>query len=140
MTTQPWRGHFARFLAVGACGFIVDAACFQLLFKSGGGLVYSRLISAAIAITFTWFLNRRYVFGTTGVNRSGPEYGRHVVVQLGGLAINFAVYFALLATLPGFRTVPVLALAAGSAVALAFNFVASRWWAFRLRPTNRQES
>lgn len=140
MTSLPWQGHFARFLAVGTCGFIVDAACFQLLFEAGGGLVYSRLISAAVAISVTWLLNRRYVFRTTDINRSGPEYGRHVVVQLGGLAVNFAVYFGFIAVFPGLRTMPLLALAAGSAVALAFNFAGSRWWAFRPRSVLRQDS
>lgn len=90
-----------------------------------------RLISASIAITLTWYLNRRLVFRTQQSNAMGSEYGRYVVVQVIGLLVNLVVYFMALAILPVLRNVPVMAIALGAAAALLFNFLGARCWAFR---------
>lgn len=138
MTLRSTRSLLARFMAVGGAGFALDALSFQLLFSAGGGLVVSRLASAAIAITLTWFLNRHFVFRTHAINRMGAEYSRYLAVQTVGLAVNFGVYFLMLDVFTPLQTVPIVALAAGAAAALAFNFLGARLWAFRLesaRPT-----
>lgn len=133
IASRQSRALFFRFLAVGGCGFVVDVVSFQLIFEAGGGLVYSRLASAAIAITLTWYLNRHFVFRTGNVNARGREYGRYLGVQLTGLAVNFGVYFLTLALIPALRAIPVVALAAGAAAALLFNYLGAKWWAFRVR-------
>ena len=132
MMLRPNARLLARFVAVGGCGFALDALSFQLIFLAGGGLVLSRLLSAAISITLTWYLNRKLVFRTDAVNRKGPEYGRYLGVQAVGLAVNFGVYFLMLEAFVALRAVPILALAAGAAAALTFNFLGARLWAFRL--------
>lgn len=133
IVSRQSRALFRRFLAVGGCGFVIDVICFQLMFEAGGGLVLSRIGSAAIAITATWYLNRHFVFETRNVNASASEYGRYLGVQLSGLAVNFGVYFTMLKVFPALRSIPVLALAAGAAVALIFNFLGAKWWAFRVQ-------
>lgn len=132
MFAEITRGIFVRFLAVGGCGFTIDVLSFQLIFTVGGGLVASRLLSATIAITLTWYLNRRLVFQTHAVSAKGPEYARYLTVQLIGLAVNFGIYFTMLASFPELQSIPVFALAAGATAALAFNFVGARYWAFRI--------
>ena len=132
MTQQSTRSLLGRFIAVGGCGFAIDAASFQLIFISGGGLIVSRISSAALAITLTWYLNRHLVFRTHAINRKGPEYGRYLGVQTVGLAVNFGIYFLMLALFPTLQAIPIVALAAGAGTALTFNFLGARWWAFRL--------
>jgi len=131
MTLQSTRSLLARFMAVGGSGFAIDALSFQLIFSAGGGLIVSRVASAALAITLTWYLNRHFVFRTHAVNRMGTEYSRYLAVQTVGLAVNFGVYFLLLSVFVSLRTVPIVALAAGAAAALTFNFLGARLWAFR---------
>lgn len=106
------------------------------MFAAGGGLVIPRLISAAVAITFTWYLNRRLVFLTHDSSEMVSEYGRYFAVQIMGLLVNLAVYFPALAIFPALRSVPIVAIALGAAGALLFNFVGARWWAFRRREQN----
>ena len=132
MSRPATRTLLARFMAVGGCGFAIDVLSFQLIFSAGGGLILSRVLSATVAITLTWYLNRHLVFETHGVNRKGPEYGRYLGVQTIGLAVNFGVYFIALQLIPSLRSIPVIALAAGAAAALTFNFLGARLWAFRL--------
>jgi putative flippase GtrA len=131
MTAGPTRTLLAGFLSVGALGFLLDVSVFQVLFMFGYGPIASRIVSAGAAITLTWYLNRRHVFRTAQISRSGPEYARYVVSQSGGLAVNFAVYLALLDGVQVLREVPVLALCGGALVAITFNFLGARYWAFR---------
>jgi len=126
---------FPAFLAVGGIGFVVDAGILALLVHGYGWGDYSaRGISFAIAVTVTWYLNRRFVFsaGRTGNRRS--EYTRYLGVQGTGMAINFLVYSLCIATNETMDTWPVLALAVGSAVALLFNYAGSRIFVFTGKP------
>ena len=131
MTASPTRTLLAGFLSVGAFGFLLDVSVFQALFMLGYGPIAARIVSSGAAITLTWYLNRRHVFRTAQTSRSGPEYARYVLIQSGGLAVNFGVYLALLNSMQVLREVPVLALCGGALVAITFNFLGARYWAFR---------
>ena len=131
MISTVTRKLLARFLSVGGLGFLLDVGVFQLFYSQGQGPVRSRLVSAAAAITLTWYLNRRLVFRTSQVNRSAPEYARYVTVQAAGLVINLGVYLVLLDRVSMLRQMPVLALCGGAAAAIVFNFLGARYWAFR---------
>ena len=131
MTAGPTRALLAGFLSVGVLGFLLDVSVFQTLFMFGYGAIASRIVSAGAAITLTWYLNRRHVFRTAETSRSGPEYARYLIIQSAGLAVNFAVYLALLNGVQILREVPVVALCGGALVAITFNFLGVRYWAFR---------
>ncbi len=131
MTVSPTHTLLAGFLSVGALGFLLDVSVFQALFMLGYGPIAARIVSSGAAITLTWYLNRRHVFRTAQKSRSGPEYARYVLIQSGGLAVNFGVYLALLNSMQVLREVPVLALCGGALVAITFNFLGARYWAFR---------
>ncbi len=45
--------------------------------------------------------------------------------------MNFAVFLALLNGVQVLREVPVVALCGGALVAITFNFLGARYWAFR---------
>ncbi len=131
MTATPTRTLLAGFLSVGALGFLLDVSVFQTLFIFGYGAIAARIVSAGAAITLAWYRSRRHVFRTAQTSRSGPEYARYLLVQTAGLAVNFGVFLALLSGVQVLREVPVIALCGGALVAITFNFLGARYWAFR---------
>ena len=130
--TMTGQAILPRFLVVGGCGFLLDAGIFQALVSADVGPIGARVVSAAAAITLTWYLNRRHVFRTHGVNRHGPEYLRYLSVQTFGLVINFGTFLILVTRVEAFRAMPLLALCAGAGLAIAFNFLGARYWAYRV--------
>jgi putative flippase GtrA len=119
--------QFASFSAVGAIGFLIDAGVFfALTALLTWSILAARTLSASASISATWAMNRATTFADSRSPRRGPEFVRYVVVQLGGLAVNFGVFALALWIAEPLRRMPVAALAIGSAAALAFNFVSAR--------------
>jgi putative flippase GtrA len=133
--TRPMKHRLAevlRFGIVGGIGFLVDAGVLMLLTGPfGWPPLPSRIASFPPALTATWILNRLWTFRNTGGKRAaGPQYAIYAGIQLTGMAINFIVYAALVSFGGLFVAQPVLALAAGSIVAMGFNYLVSRRFAF----------
>jgi len=127
--TPPPLQRFASFAGVGAIGFIVDAGILSALVQGWGWSHYTaRALSFAAAVTVTWALNRRFVFSRT--RDAGREYRAYFGVQAVGAAINLGTYVAVIAIVPALARWPVLPLAAGSALALVFNYSAAARWVF----------
>ena len=101
--------RIAGFLAVGAVGFVVDAAILWLLLDlTSIGPFAARLVSVGTALATTWLLNRRFTFGPSrrSLAAEGTRYGG---VSMATSAANYLVYSALLMAFPAFP--PLLALA-----------------------------
>lgn len=135
--------RFGAFAVVGGIGFLVDAGVLTALVNGFGINPYAaRAVSFAAAVTATWWLNRSWTFGNrneacgdvpkaTGVvSRIAAEYARYVGVQTTGALINLGVYALCVAADPALAAYPILPLAAGSAVALLYNYAASRRFVF----------
>ena len=124
---------FLRFCAVGAAGFALDAGVLiALLAVYPEAVIGARLVSILAALTLTWALNRRHTFGSDDPKRFA-EWSRFAGVNGLGAAINFTVYTCLLYAVPGLA--PLAALAAGSALALVFNYLGSRRFVFTGGPS-----
>ena len=122
---------FPTFIIVGGIGFIIDASILSILVHGyGWGDYTARIVSFAVAVTATWYLNRRYVFYARKTLDRRREFSRYLAVQLTGMAINFLAYSLCIANVEIMDQWPVLALAVGSAVALVFNFVGARLFVF----------
>ena len=122
-------GRFPSFVVVGGLGFLVDAAILSLLVHVWDWPPYAaRVLSFAPAVTVTWYCNRRWVFSRT--KDAAREYGAYITVQTVGAAINLGVFALLIAVVPSLAQLPLVPLAAGSAVALLFNYSAARRWVF----------
>ena len=120
--------RFMRFCAVGAAGFCTDAGVlFGLLSVFPDRFLAARLISIGTALTLTWALNRRHTFGSSDPRRLA-EWSRFAGINACGAALNFTLYAALLHSWPWLS--PLLALAAGSALALIFNYLGTRQFVF----------
>ena len=128
--------ELASFAAVGGVGFVVDGG---LLWATtsflGWGPILARGLSFPTAVFFTWLLNRQFTFkGRRSEAKSSPaEYGRYLAVQVGGAAVNLAVYALFLALVPPWRSTPVLPLAIAAGVAMVVNYLGSRLYVFNLR-------
>ncbi len=119
------------FAVVGAIGFLIDAGLLTVLMTGFDFDHYTaRAISFAVAVTSTWYINRRWVFDRQAVQMSGREYLSYVVVQVIGAMINLLVFIAAIELIDGLVKIPVIPLAMGAAVALPFNFIASSRFVF----------
>ena len=134
MTLWPRHGigdEFARFCLVGAVGFAVDAGLLQAVVWAGLDRYSGRVLSYLAAATTTWILNRNFTFRAAGAGAMHRQWARYVEVNALGAGINYLVYAGcLLASTTAYRY-PALGVAAGSGVALLFNFAANRYLVFR---------
>lgn len=131
MAEHMVRRQLPRFAVVGGIGFIVDATVLTILVNGMGmGPISARGFSFSVAVTATWWLNRRWAFKDSQRVRRGPEYARYLAAQVVGAGINLAIYLAVTYLYPALGLVPVIPLAIGSGVAMVFNFIAARYWVF----------
>lgn len=127
------RRPLLRFAVIGSIGFLIDAAVLTALVKGiGWGHYSARAVSFALAVTATWYGNRRWVFDATADKSS--EYARYFSVQIFGALLNLGVYVSILETFPVFAAWPVIPLAIGAGIGLLSNFTLSRALVFSPRP------
>jgi putative flippase GtrA len=118
--------QFLRFCVVGALGFVTD---FSVLYLAvtwlGMGTLSGRVVSFLVAATVTWKANRHFTFAKRGQG-SVREWLQYLLLTGFGGLINVGVYQAWL-TLTDHGTLNLfLAVVAGSAVALLFNYAISK--------------
>ena len=123
------RGEFLRFCLVGCIGFIVDAGLtLGVTWALGASAFVARLVAFGVAATVTWGLHARFTFGKPQQTSSWLHY---VLLTSTGALINLIVYLVWLHFAGATPAQILLGVAAGSGVALGFNFFASRRWIFR---------
>ena len=120
-----------RFATVGAVGFVIDGGILTLMMSRGHAPFESRLVSFTFAVTVTWALNRTWTFSRARRKERWREYLAYVLTQVAGAGLNLGVFFMLLQLYPTMRVYPLVPLAAGAAVALVFNFAASKHIVYR---------
>lgn len=124
------------FAFAGGLAFVVDAGVLHLLVKGAGLNPYAgRVLSFVCAVTTTWWFNRTFTFS---VSQRLPasmlrEWGHYLVTQLGGFAVNYAVFAILVGLSPLVRQWPVIGVAAGSAGGLLVNFALASRYVFKAR-------
>jgi len=90
-------GQFTRFGLVGAIGFVIDTAVFNVLIATvlradlvHEGPLLAKAVSTTLAIIFNWLGNRYWTFRAhrgRQLLREGIEFG---IVSLGGMLIGLA--------------------------------------------------
>lgn len=118
--------QFLRFCMVGALGFVTD---FSVLYAAVNGLglgtLAGRVVSFVVAATVTWKVNRHFTFVQQGKG-SVREWAHYLVLTSLGGGINVIVYQAWLWLTDHSTANLFLGVAAGSAVAMLFNFTISK--------------
>jgi putative flippase GtrA len=131
---MPQTRQFIRFALVGAGGFLVDAGISNLLVSGFHILpLVARIPAFLIASITTYAANRAFTFQatSTGVVQGWLKYVSSTSV---GAVINYIVFSAAIAFVFRGPWAVFLAIAAGSAVGLVFNYYASTRFVFRPRP------
>ena len=122
--TQPARSlanQIVRFLLVGGTAALVDYGVLMAGIHFGGSRYASRVVSIAVAIVYTWWLNRHLTFATTAPP-SWREFSHYVALALSGSLLSFALYSGGL-----WLGAPIwLAFCLGIGAAAVFNFLRYR--------------
>jgi putative flippase GtrA len=115
-----------KYVVAGGLGFAVDATTLVMLtsvFKWQP--ISARLLSFMVAVTATWWINRRYAFSDRRAatrRTSSDEYLRYLTTQSFGAGISLLIFVALLWRWPVLQSMLIVPLAIGSICALCFNF------------------
>ncbi|WP_332815859.1 GtrA family protein [Ramlibacter sp.] len=120
-----------RFSLVGGVGFVVDGGLLQLLVSAAGwGPIAARAVSFPAAVLVTWWLHRGITFPEPGGSLL-RSLARYLAVSVLGTGVNFGLYTALVLASAAMAAQPIVPFAIASVVALAFNYLGSKHFAFR---------
>lgn len=130
--------QFVRFCLVGALGFVTDFGVLYVLvhwlhLQPTSG----RILSFMVAATVTWKVNRHFTFAQRGAGTLREWLSYLVLTGVGGL-VNVAVYWLWISLTDSTTVNLFLGVAAGSAVALFFNFTISKRAVFARGRVSRQ--
>ena len=110
--------------AVGAVGFIVDGGLLAALYHGWAvGPTAARCLSFPLALTVTWLLNRRWVFGPARLLSSFREYLAYAAIQTIGALLNLGLFAWLVHRVIWMAAFPLLPFALASLAVLTFNFI-----------------
>lgn len=123
--------QFVTFALAGGVGFLVEAVVLKSVTLAGMNPVAGRFLSFPAAVVVTWLLNRRYAFAAQRSAERGAEFRRYLSGQAISAALGMPPYFLLVVYSPLFARFPLLALVVSAIVALIFNFLFARYFAFR---------
>jgi putative flippase GtrA len=118
-----------RFALVGVLGFVVDAGVLSLLIGYGiTGPYLGRAISFLLAVTTTWFVNRRISFQSRG--SPGPELARFALANSAGGVLNYFAYWLAIHWLGADGMTPTIGVATGALAGLIVNYTLSKRFVF----------
>ena len=123
---QNWW-QLARFIAVGASGYVVNLATFALcVHLLGLGYRGAAFAAFLIAVTNNFVWNRLWTFDARD-GHAGVQAVRFLVVSGVGFLVNLALLELLVAT-AGLRELPAQAIAVAASTPV--NFLGNRLWTF----------
>ncbi len=131
------RKSFALFVLAATVGFVIDAGVVTTLVRwLAWGPWQGRFVSFPLAVTATWWLNRRHAFRDTRRGDSRVEYAAYWAIQLAGAVVNFGIYGLCLDLAPPLAALPFVPVAIGGLAAMLFNFAVARSTVYRATRTH----
>lgn len=121
---------FIRFAVVGTLGFCWDTGTVYAI-KGWVGLYIAGFVSYFVASSANWGLNRIWTFGHRTHIAAHVQWAKFFIANLIGFAFNRGTYFTLISINTLCHAQPVLAIIAGSAAGLCFNYFLSKRFVFR---------
>jgi putative flippase GtrA len=121
---------FIRFGIVGSMGFCWDTATVYAL-KGAAGLYIAGLCGFLVAGTANWVVNRLWTYRHLDHAAAHHQLMRFLAVNSVGFVFNRGTFFTLVALSLRCREHPVLAIIAGSAAGLLFNYFLSKKYVFK---------
>jgi putative flippase GtrA len=122
--------QFVKFGAVGLSGLIIDTATVYAL-RGSLGLYGAGIVAYVVAASVNWLLNRIWTFRGRGSGPAHHQWGRFMLANLVGFALNRGTYALLVTFVPIAAAQPVIATSAGSVAGMFVNFYLSRRMVFR---------
>ena len=124
-TRHQWLfDKLLKFAMVGASGFAVDMAIYALLsFLFGVPHLVARGGSYWCSASWNWFWNRTITFDDAGYARKFPQWVKYLLMCGVSFLPNWGTYYLLTIHFTFFDTYKFLALIAGVAVGMGFNFI-----------------
>lgn len=120
--------HLGGFLIAGLTAFTIDAAILTLLTHGlGFGPLLGRVGSVSVAMIAAWQAHRRLTFGVKRPS-SLREFFGYAAVAWTSVAVNYAIYAAILVARPG--TEPLAALFVASLIAMFVSYFGMRFGVF----------
>jgi putative flippase GtrA len=141
--SRPVSRELLTFGLIGIGGLLVDMAALAIALHVLGLDFYAgRLFSYLLAVTFTWYMNRRFTF--IGVSRRAAlkQWAKFTLANGVGAAVNYGAYVLVLQVGPAILLalgleglfsplLPYAGVAAGSLSGMVFNFAISKFVVFR---------
>lgn len=121
---------FIRFGMVGALGFCWDTATVYAT-KSHFGLYAAGTLGFIVAATANWVMNRCWTFRHREHGAAHVQWLKFLAANFVGFIFNRGTFFTLIAISAFCRAQPVLAIIAGTAAGLVFNYFLSKKLVFR---------
>ena len=122
--------QFVRFGGVGLIGLVIDTAAVYTL-RGTLGLYGAGLAAYVAAASANWALNRIWTFRGQGSGPAHRQWGRFMVANLVGFALNRGTYALLVTFVAVAARQPVIATSAGAIAGMFVNFTLSRRLVFR---------
>ncbi len=116
---------FIRFGVVGTLGFCWDTATVYAT-KNHFGLYVAGTLGFFVAATVNWAFNRWWTFRHRAHIAAHVQWLKFLLANAIGFIFNRGTFFALVAASALCRAEPVLAIVAGSAAGLVFNYFLSK--------------
>ncbi len=116
-----WLRHASKFAVVGVLAAGIDYLVLLAMIGLGAAAGPARIPATAVALVFTWAMNRRLTFATRAAP-SWAEFGRYALAAIKGIGINLAIYWGAL----WLGATVALAFVAGTGTAAIFTFLCYR--------------
>ena len=110
-------------------GFLINAGIIQIS-TAFTGPVYAQILAFPVAVSVTWWLNRKYTFGASA-KAWHAEWVRYIVANAVGWCVINGVYFFLIIKNQFFFMHPLYAISIGAVAGIFVNFSCSKWLVFR---------
>lgn len=121
---------FIRFGMVGALGFCWDTSTVYAT-KNHFGLYVAGTLGFIVAATANWVINRYWTFRHRSQGAAHVQWLKFLAANFVGFLFNRGTFFTLVAISALCRAQPVLAIVAGTAAGLIFNYFLSKKLVFR---------
>lgn len=121
-----------KFALVGVVGYVFDAACFHFLIEIVG-VIPGRIIAFLIAVSVTYFLNKRFTFEEIKDQSERSAYSKYLIANSTGGFINIALTIALVKSGLYPFNIGFVAVACGSVAGMFSNYFLSKTFVFRKR-------
>jgi len=133
--------QLAKFGAVGAANFAVDFGVLNLLIfitgvANGWGFTLFKSISFIVAVTNSFFWNKKWTFGKKGQKDTGREFAQFLLVSVIGLLLNAGLASLIVNLIGplggiGLKTWANIGTAAASILVLVWNFLGYKFFVFK---------